>query len=146
MVKHPMSFEGNEIQVKTYICDPKSIVSYDETLLVEEETVWIESLTAIKASNENELKSMVPEEYYKFMNLFREPLAQELPPHRTFDHQIRIKNGKEVPFDLIYHLSENELGTLREYLDRMLEQGKITESDANMGAPIIFVPKPNGKL
>jgi hypothetical protein len=28
----------------------------------------------------------------------------------------------------------------------MLEQGKITESDANMGAPIIFVPKPNGKL
>jgi putative transposase len=28
----------------------------------------------------------------------------------------------------------------------MLAQGKITESDANMGAPIIFVPKPNGKL
>jgi putative transposase len=28
----------------------------------------------------------------------------------------------------------------------MLEQGKITESDANMGAPIIFVPKLNEKL
>jgi hypothetical protein len=28
----------------------------------------------------------------------------------------------------------------------MLAQGKITESDANMRAPIIFVPKPNGKL
>jgi hypothetical protein len=28
----------------------------------------------------------------------------------------------------------------------MLKQGKITESDANMGAPIIFVLKPNGKL
>jgi hypothetical protein len=28
----------------------------------------------------------------------------------------------------------------------MLAEGKITESDANMGAPIIFVPKPNGKL
>jgi hypothetical protein len=28
----------------------------------------------------------------------------------------------------------------------MLEQGKITESDVNMGAPIIFVPKPVGKL
>jgi hypothetical protein len=28
----------------------------------------------------------------------------------------------------------------------MLAQGKITESDANMGAPIIFIPKPNGKL
>jgi hypothetical protein len=28
----------------------------------------------------------------------------------------------------------------------MLEQGKLTESNANMGVPIIFVPKPNGKL
>jgi hypothetical protein len=28
----------------------------------------------------------------------------------------------------------------------MLAQGKITESDANMGVLIIFIPKPNGKL
>jgi hypothetical protein len=28
----------------------------------------------------------------------------------------------------------------------LLEKGKITESDVNMEAPIIFVPKPNGKL
>jgi hypothetical protein len=28
----------------------------------------------------------------------------------------------------------------------MLAQGKITESDANMGALIIFVLKPNGKF
>jgi hypothetical protein len=41
---------------------------------------------------------------------------------------------------------EKELGALREYLDRMLEQGKITESNTNMGAPIIFVLKPNSKL
>jgi hypothetical protein len=54
--------------------------------------------------------------------------------------------GKEVPFGSIYHLSEKELRALSEYLDQMLAQGKITESDANMGAPIIFVPKPNGKL
>jgi hypothetical protein len=39
MVEHSMSFEGNEIQVKQHICDPESIVSYDETLLDEEETV-----------------------------------------------------------------------------------------------------------
>jgi hypothetical protein len=28
----------------------------------------------------------------------------------------------------------------------MLAEGKITESDANMGAPIIFISKANGKL
>jgi hypothetical protein len=41
---------------------------------------------------------------------------------------------------------EKELGALRKYLDCMLAQGKITESDANMGAPIMFIPKPNEKL
>jgi hypothetical protein len=89
---------------------------------------------------------MVPEEYHAFMELFGEPLAQELSPHCTFDHQIRIKEGKEVPFSPIYHLLEKEFGALRKYLDCMLEQGKITESDANMGGLIIFVRKPNGKL
>jgi hypothetical protein len=51
-----------------------------------------------------------------------------------------------MPVGPIYHLSEKELEALREYLYQMLLQGKIVESDANMGAPIIFVSKPNGKL
>jgi hypothetical protein len=28
----------------------------------------------------------------------------------------------------------------------MLAEGKVTKSNANMGPPIIFIPKPNGKL
>jgi hypothetical protein len=39
MVKHLMSFEGNEIQVKQHLCNPESIISFDETLLNDEETV-----------------------------------------------------------------------------------------------------------
>jgi hypothetical protein len=39
MVEHPMSFEGNEIQVKQHICDPESIISYDETVLDDEGAV-----------------------------------------------------------------------------------------------------------
>jgi hypothetical protein len=39
MVEHSRCFEGNEIQVKQCICDPESIISYDETLLKNEETV-----------------------------------------------------------------------------------------------------------
>jgi hypothetical protein len=101
-----MSFEGNEIQVKQHFCNPESIMSYDETLLDEEETVWVGSLAVTKAPNTENLKEMVPNEYHEFMELFREPLVQELSPHRTFDYQILIKEGKEVPFGPIYHLSE----------------------------------------
>jgi hypothetical protein len=117
MVEHPMSFEGNEIHVKQHLCDPESIISYDETLLDGEEMVWVGSLTATKAPDTKQLKEVVQEEYHEFMDLFGEPLTQELPPHRTFDYQIQIKEGKEVPFGPIYHLSEKELGALREFLD-----------------------------
>jgi hypothetical protein len=57
-----------------------------------------------------------------------------------------IKEGKEVPFGPIYYLLEKQLGALQEYLDGMLAEGKIAESDDYMGVPIIFVPKQNGKL
>jgi hypothetical protein len=146
LVEHPMSFEENEIQVKRHIRDPEAIISYDETLLDEEETVWIVSLSATKTPDSEEIKKIVPEQYHDFMSLFGEPLVQELPPHRIFDHQIRIKEGKEVRFSPIYYLLEKELGALKEYLDCMLAQGKITKSDANIKVPIIFVPKPNEKL
>jgi hypothetical protein len=81
MVKHAMSFEGNEIQVKQHICDLESIPLYDETLLDDEETVWKRLLTITKAPNTNEHKNKVPEEYHGFMVLFGEPLVQELPAH-----------------------------------------------------------------
>jgi hypothetical protein len=38
-VEHPLSFKGNGIQVKQHICDPESIISCDETVLDDEETV-----------------------------------------------------------------------------------------------------------
>jgi hypothetical protein len=81
LVEHPMSFEGNEIQVKQHLCDPESIISYDETVLDDEETVWIGSLTATQAPNMEQIKEIVLEEYHDYLKLFGEPLAQELPPH-----------------------------------------------------------------
>jgi hypothetical protein len=60
-----MSFEGNEIQLKKYICDPQLIVSYNETILDEEGEGWIELLTMTKAPEISILQEMVPVEYHK---------------------------------------------------------------------------------
>jgi hypothetical protein len=35
-----------------------------------------------------QIKEIVLEEHHDYLDLFGEPLVQELPPHRTFDHQI----------------------------------------------------------
>jgi hypothetical protein len=74
----------------------------------------VELLTVTKAPDKEQLKKVVLEEYHKFMNSFREPLAQKLPSHQTFDHQIQIKKRNEVPFSPIYYFSEKELRALRE--------------------------------
>ena len=43
-------------------------------------------------------------------------------------------------------MSAHQLDTPDKYLKEMLKQGKIVHSQSPTGAPILFVPKPNGKL
>jgi len=43
-------------------------------------------------------------------------------------------------------MSQYQLNVLAEYLAEMLKQGKIVHSQSPAGAPILFVPKPDGRL
>ena len=54
-------------------------------------------------------------------------------------------DGKEPPRGPIKALLEEELGGLREYLYRMLASGKIRSSKSPAGAPILLVPKNEGR-
>ena len=75
--------------------------------------------------SEEELREKVPQTYHRYFHLFGEKLAIKLPPHRRFDHAIDLQPGAEVSFGPIYPLSEPQKEAVREYLDRMLSQGKI---------------------
>ena len=59
---------------------------------------------------------------------------------------IDLVEGAELPFRPTYTLSGKQLEALRVYLDEMLKQGKIARSKSPVGAPILFVPKPDGRL
>ena len=43
-------------------------------------------------------------------------------------------------------MSADQLDLLDKYLKKMLQQGKISESKSPAGAPILFVPKPDGSM
>jgi len=45
----------------------------------------------------------------------------------------------------IYQLSQEEEKLLIQYLDKMIEEGKICPSSSTVGSPILFIPKPNGR-
>jgi hypothetical protein len=95
-----------------------------------------------KSSEEN----AIPQKYERFRELFKEELGSEaLPKHGPWDHEIPLEEGKEPPFLPIYHMSADDLRTLKEYIDVNLAKGFIRESSSKARAPILFVPKSNGK-
>lgn len=87
----------------------------------------------------------LPQAYTAYRSLFDKETAAKLPKHTKFDHAITLKEGSKPPFGPIYSLSQVELETLREYLERMLREGKIRPSESPAGAPILFVPKTGGR-
>ena len=142
-----LTFDQGKIQVKTHECDKDEAFEWDDDLsnLDDPNAVLVGRIGAIAIQPTDNTEN-IPRDYEKYFHLFSEKTAAKLPPHRNFDHAIDITEGKQPPFGPIYSLSQKELEVLREYLDRMIAQGKIQPSKSPAGAPILFVPKPNGKL
>jgi transposase InsO family protein len=89
----------------------------------------------------------IPHEYNEFKKLFEEELGKEaLPKHQPWDHEIKLEPGKQPGFQPIYGMSEKELDELKEYIDKNVKKGFIRPSVSPAGFPVMFVPKPNGKL
>ena len=78
--------------------------------------------------------------------MFRLEVSEKMPSRLMFDHAIDLKEGSEPPWGPVYPMSQYQLNTLKTYLDEMLAQDKITHGQSPAGAPILFVPKPEGRL
>ena len=91
--------------------------------------------------------TQVPPEYTEFADVFEEKNAEQLPPHRpNVDHEILLIPRAKPVYGPIYNLSETELQTLKEYIDRMLAKGFIRPSKSPFGSSVLFVKKPDGSL
>ena len=69
---------------------------------------------------------------------------EPLPEHGKYDHSMELEEGQEPPYQPLYNMSDAELGTLREYLNDMVEKGFIRPSSLPAGAPVLFVKKMDG--
>ncbi|HXB10376.1 MAG TPA: reverse transcriptase family protein, partial [Bacteroidia bacterium] len=93
-----------------------------------------------------ELFDRLPKQYHEFIKLFQEAMQKALPDHGPNDIAIELLEGTSPPSGKLYPLSQEELQLLKEYIDEMLQQGKIRPSKSSAGAPIFFVKNRNGKL
>jgi hypothetical protein len=120
------------------------LFEWDETVAFDEEARYV---GRIQFTNDEEVKiEGLPRPYLPYKELFEDRKAEMLAPRRTFDHAIELKEGAVPPWGPIYPMSAYQLKELDAYLKKMLKQGKITPSKSPAGAPILFVPKPDGKL
>ena len=61
-------------------------------------------------------------------------------------HTITELPGTRPPFKQPYRMSPTEIKELKKMLDEMLQKGFIRPSSSSYGAPVMFVPKPDGSL
>ena len=140
-------------------CELQASISELQTLELEDPTAPAEQLqhsllAALEDSNtyEGDLlettskENPIPPEYERFRDLFDKAKADVLPEHSKYDHSIPLVEGSTPPYGPIYGLSELELKTLRDQLDKDLARGFIRPSTSPAGAPVLFVKKKDGSL
>ncbi|CAD6970757.1 unnamed protein product, partial [Tilletia controversa] len=98
----------------------------------------------LSTTEDSSIRANLPEPYHDYVDVFRKSSADLLPDHRSYDHKIPMQPNTTPPFGPIYSLSEGEHQELRNYLKENLDKGFIRPSSSPAGAPVLFVPKPDG--
>ena len=106
------------------------------------------SLSAVEPANQNmeDVKNKLPAEYHEFLDVFDRSKADQLPPHRSYDHKIELNGDSRPPQTRAYRMSPYKLQKVKEYLNENLSKGFITPSQAPYSSPVLFALKANGDL
>ena len=76
--------------------------------------VTLEDIDEALQQEGDELKLQLPTSIQDYADVFSPKKAEKLPPHRSYDHEIRLTSDKKLPFGKIYSMSCEELQTLRD--------------------------------
>ena len=82
----------------------------------------------------------------KYETIFRDELPPGLPPKRSVDHEIKLKENEKPPHRPLFQLSPEELKACKEYVDMLIRKKKIRPSKSPYGAPLFFVKEKNNRL
>ena len=81
----------------------------------------------------------------EFTYVFPETLPKGSPQKRDIEHDIQIEEGSKPPSRPPYNLGLAEQDELEEQVRDLLAQGFIRPSSSPYGAPVLFVPKKDGR-
>ena len=88
----------------------------------------------------------VPLDYYNFTDVFSKTRTCTPAPHHPYNLKIELEEGTSPPFSLIDSLSQSELKSLWEFLDKHLTMDFIHPSQSPGGALVLFMHKKDSLL
>lgn len=91
-------------------------------------------------------KSMLAKLLSQYQDVFPEGLPPGMPPDRNVVHPISLAQDAKPSYRPMYRLSPEEKEECEKQVKDLLDKGLIQPSSSPWGAPVLFVPKPNGKL
>ena len=92
-----------------------------------------------------EVREELQELLKQYQDIFPEQLPKGKPPKRTVEFEIKTEEGATPPNKPPYRLSPKEHEELQAQIDDLLAQGHIRPSTSPYGAPVLFVPKKDGR-
>jgi hypothetical protein len=86
--------------------------------------------------------------FYNLVHAFSKKKSNELLSYRPYDHKIEIELEKKMllGYYLLYNQTDEELKTLKDYLEDNLKKGFIKNSSVDFISLVLFVKKPNKSL
>jgi hypothetical protein len=89
---------------------------------------------------------VIPDWCKDFEDVFSEKTHDRLPPHRSYDHTIELKDSFVPKAAKIYALNPTEREACKAFVDEHLKTGRIVPSKSPQAAPFFFVSKKDGGL
>lgn len=159
-VSSPSSWRSSAANLKAHlqtfpVLNPHASLSEKETFLAMSRmnkelhlgtAVTREELELIRLQKNVDPATLLPVQYHDYLDVFSKKESDKLPPHRAYDHAIKLKEGFQPPSQTLYGMSRDEIEELRRYLDDNLAKGFIRSSSSHASSPVMFVKKPGGGL
>jgi RNase H-like domain found in reverse transcriptase/Reverse transcriptase (RNA-dependent DNA polymerase) len=102
--------------------------------------------TSMVSPDDNSAAPDTPDYISEFPRVFSSQSFQELPPHRTWDHPVDLKeDGKDIN-DKAYSLSHQERKLLDDWIEENLKSGRIRPSTSRFSTLCFFRHDPKTRL
>ena len=99
-------------------------------------------VTADVTDSDEEVRKLVPEKYYDYLDIFSPDEVKWLSDHWPYNIDIELEEGKTPPFGPIYSLSQDKWKALFEYI----KHNFIQCSTSSAASPILFIKRKTGDL